>query len=131
VLLDLDGVTYRGPEPIEHAAASLTAAHRARMGTGYVTNNASRTPQMVADHLTELGIAAGPERRITAAQAAAQLVMDTCGGHTRVLPIGGTGLHVALQECGLTLVRSAEEHPDVVVQGFDKKLGWADLAEAT
>src|SRR5699024_11268661 len=57
--------------------------------------------------------------------------LDTIGAAARVLPIGGTGLQVALQERRLTLVRSADDHPDVVVQGFDKTLTWADLAEAT
>ncbi|HLR27583.1 MAG TPA: HAD-IIA family hydrolase [Ruania sp.] len=130
-LVDLDGVAYRGPEPIEHAADSLARAHQAGMPAFYVTNNASRTPQMVSDQLNELGISTRPERIITAAQASAQLVLDTIGPRARVLPIGGTGLHVALQERQLMLVHSADERPDVVVQGFDKALTWADLAEAT
>lgn len=130
-LLDLDGVLYRGPEPVNHAAGALDSAQREGMAAFYVTNNASRTPQMVADHLLELGIAAESGQIITAAQAGAQLVLDTIGRQARVLAIGGTGLRVALETLGLTTVTSADDAPDVVVQGFDKQLGWADLAEAT
>lgn len=130
-LLDLDGVLYRGPDPIEHAAAALERARLAGMGAYYVTNNASRTPQRVAAHLTQLGIPADPGQIITAAQAAAQLILRVMGSEVLVLPIGGEGLTVALQNAGLRLAGGAADEPDVVVQGFDKQLTWADLAEAT
>lgn len=130
-LLDLDGVVYRGPDPIESAGVALAQARHVGMRSFYVTNNASRTPQMVAEHLGQLGIAAEPEQIINSAQAAAQLVVDEVGPKARVLPIGGVGLRDALTKAGLTVVSSADDRPGVVVQGFDKSLGWADLAEAT
>ncbi|MFB6556837.1 HAD family hydrolase, partial [Streptomyces sp. NPDC056405] len=51
-LLDLDGVVYAGGRAIEHAVASLTTAREGGMHLAYVTNNAARTPQAVADHLS-------------------------------------------------------------------------------
>ena len=57
-LLDLDGVVYAGGSAIAHAVESLGAARGGGMHLAYVTNNALRTPDTVAAHLTELGIPA-------------------------------------------------------------------------
>lgn len=71
-LVDLDGVAYRGPEPIEHAETGLAKARAAGMRLVFVTNNASREPESVADQLTGLGIPAQSADVMTAAQAAAR-----------------------------------------------------------
>lgn len=130
-LLDLDGVVYSGSHPVRYAAESLRDARGVGMRMMFVTNNASRTPDAVARHLTDLAVPTGPEEVTTAAQAAARLVAEAADEDTRVLPIGGEGLRVALANEGLTLVQSAADQPTVVVQGLAKTLGWADLAEAT
>ncbi len=130
-LLDLDGVVYRGEHAVAHAAAALAAAREAGMQMMFVTNNASRTPDVVARHLTDLGVPTGPEEITTAAQAAARMVAQDADERTRVLPVGGEGLRRALLDEGLKVVESAEEQPTVVVQGLEKSLSWADLAEAT
>ena len=130
-LLDLDGVVYRGDVAVPHAAEALAQARDAGMQMMFVTNNASRTPDTVARHLTDLGAPTGPEEVTTAAQAAARLIAADADDDTRVLPIGGEGLRRALVDEGLSVVESADEGPTVVVQGLDKNLGWKDLAEAT
>ena len=130
-LLDLDGVVYRGDVAVPNAAEALAEARAAGMQMMYVTNNASRTPDAVARHLTDLGAPTGPEEVTTAAQAAARLIATDADADTRVLPIGGEGLRQALQDEGLTVLCSADERPTVVVQGLDKNLTWHDLAEAT
>lgn len=38
-LLDLDGVVYRGKEPVAYSAESITAAEQAGMTVEYTTNN--------------------------------------------------------------------------------------------
>ncbi|MCA0145637.1 HAD-IIA family hydrolase [Blastococcus sp. LR1] len=129
-LLDLDGVVYIGPDAVPGVPAALAAARRDGMRLGYVTNNASRTPEEVAAHLTELGVAASAEEVITSSQAAATVVADLLGPGGRVLPVGGPGVAAALTAAGLTVVDSAEERPDAVVQGYGKDVGWTQIAEA-
>ena len=52
-LLDLDGVVYVGPHAVPGAAESLDAALDLHgMRAAFVTNNASRPPEVVAAHLT-------------------------------------------------------------------------------
>ncbi|GAA4869351.1 HAD-IIA family hydrolase [Kitasatospora terrestris] len=130
-LLDLDGVVYAGPAAIEHAVESLAVARAAGMRLAYVTNNASRPPRVVAAHLSELGVPAEPEDVINSAQAAARLVSERVPAGSKVLVVGGAGLEEALVERGLVPVRSLDEDPAAVVQGYDPTIGWADLAEAS
>ena len=129
-LLDLDGVVYRGPHAVPHAAEAIAAAREAGLGAMYVTNNANRPPEIVADHLTELGVPTSPAQVTTAAQAAASLVARDYPGGTKVLVVGGDGLRQALAIEGMTVVASADDAPAVVVQGFSPSVGWADLTEA-
>ncbi|TDE90285.1 HAD-IIA family hydrolase [Occultella glacieicola] len=129
-LLDLDGVVYRGAFGVAGAPEAVTAARAAGMRVMYVTNNAARAPQTVADHLTELEIPTSAQEVTTAAQAAAALVASEAHPGTRVLTIGGEGLRLAMAAEGLTVVDSADDAPTIVVQGFAPTLGWRDLAEA-
>ncbi|WP_329397613.1 HAD hydrolase-like protein [Streptomyces melanogenes] len=131
-LLDLDGVVYAGGEAIEHAVGSLGTAREGGMHLAYVTNNALRTPDVVAAHLTELGVPAEPGDVITSAQAVARLISEQVPEGSRVLVIGGEGLRVALRERGLVPVESAEDAPAAVVQGYGgPDLAWGRFAEAS
>jgi len=129
-LLDLDGVVYAGPNAIDHAVDVLAQVRAEGMRLAYVTNNASRTPDAVATHLTELGVPAEPSDVITSAQAAARLVAEKVPSGSSVLVVGGDGLVEALRERGLKPVRSLDDGPLAVVQGFDPTVGWQQLSEA-
>ncbi|QXQ96071.1 HAD-IIA family hydrolase [Streptomyces sp. WY228] len=131
-LLDLDGVVYAGGEAIAHAVESLAEARAGGMHLAYVTNNALRTPDAVAEHLTELGVPAEPSDVITSAQAVARLVADQLPPGAQVLAIGGEGLRVALRERGLVPVESADDDPAAVVQGYGgPDMTWGRFAEAS
>lgn len=130
-LLDLDGVVYAGGEEIVHAVESLGTARAGGMHLAYVTNNALRTPDVVAEHLTELGIPTKAADVITSAQAVARLISDQVAPGSRVLVVGGEGLRVALRERGLEPVDSADDDPVAVVQGYGgPDLAWGRFAEA-
>lgn len=131
-LLDLDGVVYAGGEAIAHAVDALTVARAGGMHLAYVTNNALRTPDAVAGHLTELGVPAEAGDVITSAQAVARLIADDVPAGSPVLVVGGEGLRVALRERGLEPVDSADV-PGLaaVVQGYGgPDMPWARFAEA-
>ncbi len=130
-LLDLDGVLYRGRWAVPGAAEAVVVARSAGMRVAFVTNNAARTPEAVAEHLTELGIAAQAEDVVTSAQAAAALVAELVTPGSAVLVVGGHGLRAALEDRGLRPVESAEEGPAAVVQGWAPEVGWRMLAEGT
>ncbi|AYY15524.1 HAD-IIA family hydrolase [Actinobacteria bacterium YIM 96077] len=128
-LLDLDGVVYVGEAPVEHAAQALREARARDMRLAFVTNNASRTPAIVAAHLTRIGIHASEQEVVTSAQAAARLLAEQLPRDARVLVVGGAGLHEAVRERGLAPVTSLEEDTQAVVQGFSPDVDWRALAE--
>ena len=130
-LFDLDGVIYSGDEPVAHAASSLAAAVAAGMHAAYVTNNASRTPAEVVEKLAAAGVQAKVEEIITSAQVAAEILRDRLDPGALVLVVGDRGLRDAVTEAGLTITDNAADDPVAVVQGFSRKIGWAQLSEAT
>lgn len=132
LLLDLDGVLYIGEDPVPHAAESLAAcAQHYDAKRAYITNNASRTPEQVVAVLDGVGVSASVNEVVTSAQVAAEHLASTLPQDSRVLVVGGEGLDKALVAEGLVPVRSLEEEPVAVVQGFHRDVGWRDLALAS
>ncbi|GAC1444135.1 MAG: HAD-IIA family hydrolase [Mycobacteriales bacterium] len=130
-LYDLDGVLYLGSEPIAHAAESVAAARQAGLRAAFVTNNASRRPDVVAAHLTELGIPAEPGDVVTSAQAAVRVLSERIDPGATVLVVGATGLADEVAAGGFVPVREAGPDVAAVVQGYDQDTGWYQLAEAS
>ena len=130
VLADLDGVVYAGAHAIPHAVESLNAA-AASVRVGYITNNASRTDAMVAEHLRELGLRAQPTDVVTSPQAAMTVLRGLVPPGSTILVVGGDGLVDELRKAGFAVTRSADDSPAAVIQGFAPEVGWAQLAEAS
>ncbi|MGN6742730.1 MAG: HAD-IIA family hydrolase [Amnibacterium sp.] len=130
LLLDLDGVVYRGRAAIPHAVDTLGRVRADGVRIGYITNNAARRPEVVAEQLRGFGLDVATEQIVTSPQAAVRMLADRLPPESRVLVIGGDGLLTAVDAAGFVVVRSADDEPAAVVQGFAPELGWADLAEA-
>ncbi|MGN6250234.1 MAG: HAD-IIA family hydrolase [Marmoricola sp.] len=133
LVLDLDGVVYRGPAAVPGAAEALEEARRAGVGVAFVTNNAARTPEDVAAHLTRLGVRADAADVVTSAQAASRLVAEQVPAGRSVYVIGGTGLVVALRERGLRPVTDladvGEDGAAAVVQGYGPDMPWRQVVD--
>ncbi|GAB3472447.1 HAD-IIA family hydrolase [Actinophytocola sediminis] len=128
VLLDLDGTVYRGEQAIDAAPAAVEAAHLAKVTVRFVTNNASRGPDEVARHLTDIGIPSVAHEVSTSAQAAAKVLADNVTG--TVLVVGSPALEREVELVDLPRTRTAGDDVVAVVQGLSRDLGWRDLAEA-
>lgn len=131
VLADLDGVLYAGPDAIPYAVESLTAAQRAGIRVGCLTNNAARTDRAVADHLSQLGFEVRPDDVVTSPQAAMRLLVELIEPGSTVMVVGGDGLVAEVDKAGFEVTRSAHDKPVAVVQGFAPEVGWLQLAEAS
>lgn len=127
LLIDLDGTAFCGRSPTEGAVEAL-AEVRSRMF--FVTNNASRSPEEVAAHLSDLGFTATRGDVATSAQSAARLLADQLPPGSRVLVVGTDALAEEVTGVGLRPVRRYDDHPVAVVQGLSMTVGWSDLAEA-
>ncbi len=127
VMLDLDGVVYRGSVAVPGAPEALAALSAKRLRRAFLTNNAARPPHAVAAHLDRLGIPATYEDVFTSAQAAARIMQRLVEPGARVLALAGPGVHLALDECGLEAVTSTQDNPVAVVTGFGPELTWKEL----
>jgi HAD superfamily hydrolase (TIGR01450 family) len=129
-LLDLDGVVYSGQQAIEGAPEALSRAREAGLRLAFVTNNASRSPSAVAEHLSRLGVPARAADVVTSAQAAATVIANRFRPGSPVLVAGSNGLRIALRERGMRPVSLAADRPVAVVQGFVPGINYELLAEA-
>jgi HAD superfamily hydrolase (TIGR01457 family) len=128
VLLDLDGVLYRWPDPIAGAAAAVTAMREGGKRLAFVTNNASRTREQVAERLASVGVDAAPEEVVTSALATAAILSER--GIRSAFVVGEEGLLHALAAAGIGAV-GADDTPDAVVVGFDRGADYAKLRDAS
>jgi glycerol-1-phosphatase len=127
LLLDLDGTVFRGHEATLGSVETLAGLHARAL---YVTNNASRGPAEVAEHLEALGFSASADDVVTSAQSAARLLADQLPSGSRVLVIGTESLSAEIRNVGMEPVRLWSEDPQAVVQGHSPDTAWANLAEA-
>ncbi|MCP2289008.1 HAD-IIA family hydrolase [Nocardia amikacinitolerans] len=131
LLLDLDGTLYRGPAVIEGAPEALAGNGGSEQRLVYVTNNASRGPEVVAEHLADLGFPATAEDVVTSAQAAARLLAERLRPGAEVLVVGTDDLVAEVDAVGLRGIRRFDGTvPAAVVQGHSPQTAWPDLAEA-
>ncbi|MDR2254542.1 MAG: HAD-IIA family hydrolase [Arthrobacter sp.] len=135
LLCDLDGVIYAGPDAIPGAVEAIAAVQAAGIAVGFVTNNASRPVEAVAEHLRSLGINTDAEHVFGSARAGARLAAADALSRGIARPtamvVGADTLRHEVAAAGFDLVAvGAQAHPDYVIQGFDPGLGWSDLAAA-
>ena len=119
VMLDLDGVVYIDGRAVDHAAGSIEASRTAGAHVAFITNNAARPPEQVAEHLRELGVDADPADVVTSSQAAARLLRDHHGdGAPGSRCWGRTGCSEALREAGLVPVPVGDSDAVAIVTGY-------------
>jgi glycerol 3-phosphatase-2 len=128
-VLDLDGVVYIGPHAVDGAVEALRTARDAGMRLAYVTNNASRTPQAVADQLVGLGFEVSPDDVVTSAQAAARVLGERVGQGARVFVLGGEGLERAVTDAGFEVVTDTVDDIAAVAQGYGPEVPWRRVIE--
>jgi glycerol-1-phosphatase len=130
-MFDLDGVIYVGAQAVPGVAEHIAALRARGVRTAFVTNNASRSTVVVAEHLTALGIACPPEDVVNSAQAAASLLAAKHPVGSKVLVLGGGGLTAALVEVGLVPVTETGEREVVeLLTGFGPDVVWRDIMQA-
>ena len=111
--LDLDGVIWRGGQPIARSADAVARLRASGRRVVFLTNNSYGPVADQAAKLMSFGIPAVASDVLTSAQAAAAMLEP---GSTALL-CGGPGTRQALEARGVTVVD--EGMADAVVVGFD------------
>src|SRR5919109_2664222 len=121
LLVDLDGVVYRGADPVPGVAAVL--ADRAARGDDvvYVTNNSMHYRGDYVTRLTAMGCPVSADRVVSSARATALHLVTHETGIQRVLVVGAGGLERELRDVGLDVVTGAHAATRMHQEGVD---GW-------
>jgi 4-nitrophenyl phosphatase len=128
LIVDLDGVLYRGKQPIPGAAEFISFLRDRNIRFVLATNNSTRTPEQYVDHLAAMDIQVVPREVLTSAQATAGYLRGVAPAGSRVFVVGMDGLRAALREAGFDLVEDSAEY---VVVGMDFSVCFDQLAQAT
>jgi HAD superfamily hydrolase (TIGR01450 family) len=146
LLVDLDGVVYRGADPVPGIAALLAERAAAGDDVVYVTNNSMHYRADYVTRLASMGAPVTADRIVSAPRAAALYFQEREPGVRRVLTVGAAGLDRELRDVGLDVVsagyvaeRMGKEgmggwagagHPDAVIVGLDPQLTYLRVAAA-
>ncbi len=128
LIIDLDGVLYRGDEAIAGAREFIALLQREGIPFLFLTNNSTRTPGQYVMKLARMGIAIQESDVLTSAQATALYLERIAPPGAKVYLIGAEGLRVALEEKGYTF---AKQGVAFVVVGMDRQLTYEKLKTAT
>jgi NagD protein len=112
-LIDMDGVIYRGHEPIRGAVDFVRTLLERDIPFLFLTNNSQRTARDVVARLRRMGLPISERHVFTSAIATAQYLARQKPRGTAYV-IGEGGLLTALHEAGYTIV---DQDPDYVVVG--------------
>lgn len=128
-LFDLDGVLYRGEEPVPGAPEAMTRLRSMSKRLAFMTNNSSGTPREVAERLRAVGVQADPEEVETSALTTAALLARRGVGTAFV--VGEEGIRSALGSVGIAVVDGEPQAADAVVVGLDRSADYAKLRRAS
>jgi 4-nitrophenyl phosphatase len=123
VLLDMDGVLYRGDDALPGVGAMLELFERRGVAYACVTNNSTMTPAQYEAKLAAMGIRMPAARVITSSVATRRYLEAQLPRGTPAYYIGMHGLREALFGDGYFVYD--EREPRVVVVGLDNEVTYA------
>lgn len=132
VLFDLDGVVWRGREPVPGAAESIALIKRAGIPVRFVSNNSSLDRAGVQQRLLKFGVPAEVEEVFVVTHLLAREIARRENRATVYL-IGAAGMRKELEAHGLRVIDEPEEIDyltDFVVAGSDPDLSMLKLTRA-
>jgi len=127
-LLDMDGVLYRGHEPLPGVNELLALFARRNIAYACVTNNAMLTPEQYEAKLAAMGIAIQAARVVTSPVATRRYLETQAPRGTPAYYVGMDGLREALFGDGYFVLE--EQRPRFVVVGLDMEATYAKLTTA-
>jgi 4-nitrophenyl phosphatase len=142
IIFDLDGVVYRGPEPIPGAAALVSALRAAGMATRFATNNSMATRSAYATRLAGHGIVARPDEIVTSTWATITHLQRHEPGMKHLLALGADGMLTELRDAGYGATHAGDaaaadwngaplaQAYDAVIAGLDPEVSYRTIGIA-
>ena len=133
LIVDLDGVVWRGDEPIDGAAEAIAAVRANGIRVLFLTNEPGSSRSVFAVRLTDMGIPATAADVMTSAAATARVVgsLEDLASR-RAFVVGPPALHDEIEGAGFRLVSPEDvRQAQVVVVGGHRGFDYAELRAAT
>ncbi len=128
LLIDMDGVLWRGSTPLAGLSAFFAALHATERRFMLVTNNSRLTPEQYVAKLARMGITVTANEVVTSAVGTAEYLRQHAPAGSKMHAFGEQGVRQALQDAGFELV---ERGADYVVVGLDNHMNMKTLTQAT
>ncbi len=133
LIVDLDGVVWRGEEPIDGAAEAIADVRANGIRVLFLTNEPGSSRSAFAVRLTDMGIPATAADVLTSAAATARVVgsLEDLASR-RAFVVGPPALHDEIKGEGFQLVSREEvRQAQIVVVGGHRGFDYAELRAAT
>jgi 4-nitrophenyl phosphatase len=128
VVMDMDGVLFRGNVPLPEAVATLHVLHTRGVEVAYLTNNSSHHREELVAKMMRLGMPCTIAQMWGSAYTTARY-LTSHAPDARVFVVGSSGMMRELREAGLTLVPTHVGATHVVA-GLDRELTYDKLKQA-
>lgn len=132
LILDMDGVLWRGNEPMPGLAHFFDTLRQHGIGFVMATNNASKTPQQYVAKLAQFGVSVSEAQIFTSAEATGDYLQRTYEPGVKAFVVGDVGLVTAVQSRHFQLLSVDEvmggETAVFVVAGFNPNAVYAQMA---
>lgn len=119
-LIDLDGTIYRGKDTISSGVRFVKRLEKHHLDYLFLTNNTTRTPQMVVKKLRYHGVYTNENCIYTPSMATASYLLQKITRPVKVFIIGQAGLYSEI--LSHPELRYDEVSPDYVIVGMDTDL---------
>ena len=132
ILLDMDGVLWRGAEPVIDIGALFDRIQGLSLQAVCVTNNSARTVDHYLKRIAGYDVHLKRSQIITSAEATAVFLVEKFPQGGTIFVIGETGIKEAIKEKGFRILKEQgfDVVPDAVVVGLDRFVTYPDLALA-
>lgn len=124
LLLDMDGVIFRGDSPTPGAAEFFQFLRLAGIRFALITNNSTRAAAQYVEKLEKMGIFVGEDDVLTVGEVTSEFLAANAPAGARVFVIGHDGLVNPLCRAGFMLT---DEQPEYVVVGMDVNFTYEKL----
>jgi 4-nitrophenyl phosphatase len=127
LIIDMDGVLYRGDEPLPGLHDFFAFMRRRPIPFILATNNSTRTPEQYVEKLARMGVEIFSEEVLTSGQTLARILAQEYPSGTRIHVFGMPALRQVMVQAGFVL---ADEDVKVVAASLDKELTYDKLKRA-
>jgi 4-nitrophenyl phosphatase len=132
LVCDLDGVIYRGPEPIEGSPEAIERLRELGVHVVFCTNNANPTIGRYIEKLGSMGVSVECDDLVTSAVVMAELLAEEGAAGRSAIVVGGEGLREALDSIDVVVDDDPSSRTaDYVVVGFDPDFTYESLKRAS